>query len=57
MYMATGIDNTGLYKGKREAMGIIKAMAGEVTSFDVFGGIGISAAATFAKAATRRIYI
>ncbi len=51
MYMATGIDNTGLYKGKREAMGIIKAMAGEVTSFDVFGGIGISAAATFAKAA------
>lgn len=51
MYMATGIDNTGLYKGKREAMGIIKAMAGEVTSFDIFGGIGISAAAAFAKAA------
>lgn len=51
LYMATGVDNTGLYKGKREAMGIIKAMAGEVTSFDVFGGIGISAAVTFAKAA------
>lgn len=49
--MATGIDNTGLYKGKREAMGIIKAIAGEVTSFDIFGGIGISASAAFAKAA------
>lgn len=48
MYMATGIDNTGLYKGKREAMGIIKAIAGEVTSFDIFGGIGISASAAFA---------
>lgn len=51
LYMATGIDNSGLYEGKREAMGILKAMAGEVTSFDIFGGIGISAATAFAKAA------
>ena len=36
LYMATGIDNTGLYEGKREAMGIIKALASEVTSFDIF---------------------
>ena len=50
LYSATGIDNTGLYSGKREAMGIIKALAGEITSFDVFGGIGISAAMAFAKA-------
>lgn len=49
--MATGIDNTGLYEGKREAMGIIKALASEVTSFDIFSGIGISAATAFAKAA------
>ena len=34
LYSATGIDNTGLYSGKREAMGIIKALAGEITSFD-----------------------
>lgn len=51
LYMATGIDNTGLYEGKREAMGIIKALANEVTSFDIFSGIGISAATAFAQAA------
>lgn len=51
LYFATGVDNTGLYSGKREAIGIIKAMAGEITSFDVFGGIGISAGIAFAQAA------
>lgn len=51
LYSATGIDNTGLYAGRREAIGIIKAMASEITSFDVFSGIGISAATVFAKAA------
>lgn len=51
LYMATGIDNSGLYKGRQEALGIIKAMAGEITSFDVFGGIGISAGIAFASAA------
>lgn len=51
MYIATGFDNTGFYAGKREAMGIIKAMASEITSFDIFSGIGISAATAFASAA------
>ena len=51
LYMATGIDNSGLYAGRQEAMGIIKAMTSQVTSFDVFGGIGISAATAFASAA------
>lgn len=51
LYMATGIDNSGLYAGRREAMGIIKAMTSQVTSFDVFAGIGISAATAFASAA------
>ena len=51
LYMATGIDNSGLYEGKREAMGIIKTLASEVTSFDIFSGIGISAATAFAQAA------
>lgn len=37
LYIATGVDNTGLYTGRREAMGIIKAMASQITSFDVFG--------------------
>ena len=51
LYMATGIDNSGLHKGKQEAMGIIRSMASEVTSFDVFAGIGTSAAIAFAQAA------
>lgn len=51
LFMATGLDNSGMYEGTREAMGIIKTLAGEITSFDVFGGIGISAATAFAKAA------
>ncbi|MEG1543219.1 MAG: hypothetical protein RR382_01665 [Tannerellaceae bacterium] len=51
LYAATGIDNAGLYEGRREAKGIIKAMAGQITSFDVFSGIGISAATAFASAA------
>lgn len=51
LYLATGVDTTGLYAGRREAMGIIKAMAGQITSFDVFSGIGISAATAFASAA------
>lgn len=51
LFMATGIDNSGLYEGKREAMGIIKTLASEVTSFDIFSGIGISAATAFAQAA------
>ena len=51
LYFATGIDNSGLYSGRQEAMGIIKAMAGEITVFDVFGGIGISAGIAFTQAA------
>lgn len=51
LYFATGIDNSGIYSGRQEAMGIIKAMAGEITAFDVFGGIGISAGIAFAQAA------
>lgn len=51
LYMVTGIDNSGLYEGKREAMGIIKTLASDITSFDIFGGIGISAATAFAQAA------
>ena len=51
LYFATGIDNSGLYSGHQEAMGIIKAMAGEITAFDVFGGIGISAGIAFTQAA------
>lgn len=51
LYVATGFDNSGFYEGRREAIGIIKAMASQITSFDVFSGIGISAATAFAQAA------
>lgn len=51
LYYATGIDNSGLYKGKQKAIGIVRTMMREVSSFDVFAGIGISAAGAFAMAA------
>ena len=51
LYFATGIDNSRLQSGKREAMGIIRTLAKEVTSFDVFAGIGTSAVTAFAAAA------
>lgn len=51
LYIATGVDTSGLYAGRRETIGIIKAMASQITSFDVFSGIGISAATAFASAA------
>ena len=50
LYMASGIDNTGLQKGKQEAVGIVRTLMREVTSFDVFAGIGLSAATAFAIA-------
>ncbi len=50
LYMASGIDNTGLHKGKQEAIGIVRTMMKQVTSFDVFAGIGLSAATAFAIA-------
>lgn len=49
LYWATGIDNSGLKKGKAEAKGILKTLAREVTGFDVFAGIGVGAALAFAK--------
>lgn len=51
LYFATGMDTTGLHKGKQEVIGIIKSMAGQITSFDIFGGIGVSAGIAFAQAA------
>lgn len=50
LFLASGIDNTGLAKGKQEAIGIVRTMMREVTSFDVFAGIGLSAATAFAIA-------
>lgn len=51
LYFASGIANDGLRRDRKEALGIIKGLMSEVTSFDVFGGIGISAAVAFAQAA------
>jgi hypothetical protein len=43
MYLATGIDNTGLQKGAQEGANIIKDMKDKVSSTDVFGGMTESA--------------
>ena len=49
LFWATGIDNSGLKKGKEQAAGIIKGLMKQVSGFDVFAGIGVSAAMAFAK--------
>ena len=49
LYWATGIDNSGLKKGKAESVGIIKGLMKQVSGVDVFAGIGVSAALAFAK--------
>ena len=37
--MATGLDNSGMYEGTREAMGIIKTLAGEITLIRLREGV------------------
>ena len=56
LYFATGIDNTGLYKSRREAIGIIKAIPALIpippnTSNDVIS----SAIAFIIPIASRRL--
>ena len=51
LYWATGIDNSGLEKGKAQALGIVKGMASQITKFDIFAGLGVSAGLAFAKIA------
>lgn len=49
LYWATGIDNSGLKKGKEEAVGLLKGFAKQVSGLDIFAGVGAAAALTFAK--------
>ncbi len=51
LFWATGIDNTGLIKGKAQAVGIIKGMTSQITRMDVFGGLSAGAAIAFTKIA------
>ncbi|MFC2112104.1 phage tail tape measure protein [Bacteroidota bacterium] len=52
LYYATGIDNSGLQRGKKEGIGILKGMAGQVSKLDLFVGLGVSATVAFKKIAT-----
>ena len=49
LFWQSGIDNTGLVKGKNEARGILRNLTKQVTGMDVFAGVGISATIAFAK--------
>lgn len=49
LYFATGIDNSGLMRGKQQAVGIIRGMASQISKADVFAGLAIAATVAFAK--------
>jgi|GEM_PF-4168593 len=51
LMFASGIDNTGLIGGQKQAMGIINKLAKGVKATDVFAGVAVSATYAFAKAA------
>ena len=49
LYFASGIDNTGLIRGRKQAVGIIKGMTSQISKQDVFAGLAISATVAFSK--------
>ncbi|MGL5681664.1 MAG: phage tail tape measure protein [Marinifilaceae bacterium] len=49
LYFATGIDNSGLHRGKQEAMGILRGMTKEISMLDIGAGIGIGVSVALAK--------
>ena len=51
MYLATGVDTTGLLEGKREVLEILDSLMRETASVDVFSGVELAAATAFTYAA------
>ena len=51
MYLATGVDTTGLLEGKREVLEILTSLMRETASVDVFSGVELAAATAFTRAA------
>lgn len=51
MYLATGVDTTGLLEGKREVLEILTSLMRETASLDVFSGVELAAATAFTRAA------
>ena len=51
MYLATGVDTTGLLEGKREVLEILASLMRETASVDVFSGVELAAATAFTYAA------
>ncbi|MCC8172575.1 MAG: phage tail tape measure protein, partial [Parabacteroides sp.] len=49
LYLATGLDTTGLYKGSQKALEIIRKMASQITSLDIFGEKGIDMGRIFSR--------
>lgn len=51
LYLATGVDMTGLQEGKREVLEILQSLAKETGSTDMFSGMELAAVTAFTRAA------
>ena len=51
MYLATGVDTTGLLEGKREVLEMLTSLMRETVSLNVFSGVELAAAMAFTCAA------
>ncbi|WP_139959167.1 phage tail tape measure protein [Flavicella sediminum] len=47
LFFSTGLDNSGLLKGKEEGVGIIQSMATDISKINPFAALAIGAAAAF----------
>ena len=51
LYLATGVDTTGLQEGKREVLEILQSLAKETGSTGMFSGMELAAVTAFTRAA------
>lgn len=51
--LATGIDTTELYTGRREVLNVLRSVATQIAALNVFGGIEENATTSFAEALRR----
>ena len=49
LYFASGIDNSGLHRGSKQAEGIIRGLGSRISKLDVFAGVGAAGVAAFLK--------
>ena len=52
LYLATGVDTTGLEESKHEVLEILKSLSKEMGETDMFSGMELAAVSAFTRAAT-----